>query len=68
MIGKIARIRNGWIRCPILLLVLPAHFIGRVLDALASCPSVVATASFYRNTARIYRTMLVGALVRTPRP
>lgn len=61
MIRTLSRIRNDWLRVPLLIFAIPVHFVGRVFDALFGCPQLLLDEQFYNNSARIYGAMISGA-------
>lgn len=60
----LARIKTDWLRCALLVLVIPAHFLGLLLDTLAGCPRLLGEPVFYNNCARIYGALLAGHLAK----
>jgi hypothetical protein len=60
----LSRIQNDWLRTALLVLVIPAHFVGLLLDTLAGCPRLLGERTFYNNCADIYGALLAGALAK----
>lgn len=62
-IGRLARIRNDWLRGALLGPVVPVHFLLTLLITLCCSPRLLAERDYYSRAGHIYDRLLGGALV-----
>lgn len=60
----LARIQTDWLRTALLLVAIPVHFLGLLLDTLAGCSRLLVEPAFYDNCATIYGALLAGHLAK----